>query len=92
MAAVYQLFNLVRNQVSTWRVGELRFIMPAGSEISLPSLSPEEGFKKVFMGYLFWVCAWWTRVKSGKVVDMGASLQMQMHSGGVVRGSWLDFA
>ena len=33
-----------------------------------------------------------TRVRSGKVVDAEASLQKQMHGGGVVRGSWLDFA
>ena len=58
VAAVYQLFYLARNQVSTRRVGELRFITPAGSEeIALQSLSPEEGFHKAFMGYLFWVHA-----------------------------------
>ena len=59
VAAVYQLFYPVRNQASTRRVGELRFITPAGSEeIALQSLSPEEGFHKAFMGYLFWVHAW----------------------------------
>ncbi len=59
MAAVYQLFNLVRNQVSTWRVGELRFIIPAGSEeIALWSLSPKEGVHKAFLGYLFQIHAW----------------------------------
>ena len=50
-ATVYQLFYPVRNQVSTQRVGELRFITLAGSEeIALWSLSPEEGFHKAFMG------------------------------------------
>ena len=34
----------------------------------------------------------WTRVRSGKVVDAEASVQKQMCRGGVVRGSWLDFA
>ena len=54
MAAVDQLFYLVRNQASTRRVEELSFIMPAGSEeITLQSLSPEEGFHKAFMGYVF---------------------------------------
>ena len=54
-----QLFHPARNQASTRRVGELRFITPAGSdEIALQSLSPEEGFHKAFMGYLFWVQAW----------------------------------
>ena len=54
VAAVYQLQQLfypVRNQVSTGRVGELRFIMLVDSEeIDLQSLSPEEGFHKTFMG------------------------------------------
>ena len=51
VAAVYPLFYPERNQASTQRVGELRFIMPAGSEeITLRSLSPEEGFHKAFMG------------------------------------------
>ena len=54
MAAVYQLqqlFYQARNQASTRRVGELRFITPAGSEeMALRSLSPEEGFHKAFMG------------------------------------------
>ena len=59
MATVYQLFYLARNQASTRRVGELRFIIPAGSEeMALQSLSPEEGFHKAFMGYLFQVHAW----------------------------------
>ena len=58
MAAVSQLFYLARNQASTQRVGEPRFITPAGSEeIALWSLSPEEGFHKAFMGYLFRVGA-----------------------------------
>ena len=62
VATVYQpqrLFHPVRNQASTRRVGELRFITPAGSEeIALQSLSPEEGFHKAFMGYVFRVQAW----------------------------------
>ena len=33
-----------------------------------------------------------TGVRSGKVVDVIISLQKQMCGGGVVRGSWLDFA
>ena len=42
---------LPSEQLSTRRVGELRFIMPAGSEeISLRNLSPKEGFHKAFMG------------------------------------------
>ena len=51
-ATVYQLFYPVRNQVSTQRVGKLRFITLAGSEeeIAVRSLSPEEGFHKTFMG------------------------------------------
>ena len=54
VAAVFQLFYPGRNQVSTGKVGEFTFIMPAGSEeIALQSLSPEEFFHKVFMGYLF---------------------------------------
>ena len=59
VAAVDQLFDSLRNQASTQRVGELRFITPAGSEeIDLQSLSPEEGFHKAFMGYVFRVQAW----------------------------------
>ena len=59
MAVVDQLFYPARNQASTRRVGELRFITPAGSEkIDLKSLSPEEGFHKAFMGYVFRVHAW----------------------------------
>ena len=51
VAAVDQLFYPARNQASTRRVGELRFITPAGSEeIDLQSLSPEEGLHKAFMG------------------------------------------
>lgn len=54
MAAGYQLqqlFYLEGNPASTRRVGELGFITPAGSEeITLRSLSPEEGFHKAFMG------------------------------------------
>ena len=62
VAAVYQLFYPARNEVSTQRVGELRFIMPAGSEeIALQSLSPEEGFHRAFMGQLFRVHAWLVR-------------------------------
>ena len=58
VAAVYQLFYLARNQVSTLRVGDLRFMTPAGSEeIDLQSLSPEEEFHKAFMGYFFQVHA-----------------------------------
>ena len=92
MAAVYQLFYPVRNQGSTQRVGEVRFITLAGSEeIALRSLSPKEGFHKAFMGWLFWIRAWRTGVRLGKVVDAEASLQMCV-LGGVVRGSWLDFA
>ena len=54
VAAVYQLqqlFHPARNQASTRRVGELRFITTVGSEeIVLRSLSAEEGFHKAFMG------------------------------------------
>ena len=97
VAAMYQLQQLfypVRNQVSTGRVGEFRFIMLVGSEeIDLQSLSPEEGFHKTFMGQLFQVgLVGQTRVRTGKVVDAEASLQKRMHGGGVVRGSRLDFA
>lgn len=87
MALVDQLFYLARNQASTRRVGELRFITPAGSdEIALQSLSPEEGFHKAFMGYVFQVpsLASWTGVTSGKVVDAETNLQKQMHGGGLV--------
>ena len=31
-------------------------------------------------------------MRTGKVIDAGASLQKQMCRGGVVRGSWPDFA
>ena len=58
VAALYQLFYLARNQMSTQRVGELRFIILVGSEIALHSLSPERGFHKAFMGYVFQVHAW----------------------------------
>ena len=85
MAAVYQLFYPVRNQASTQRVGEFRLIIPAGSkEITLQGLSPEKGFHKAFMGYLFWVHAWQARVRTSRVIDVGASLQKQMCGGGVV--------
>ena len=58
VAAVDQLFYPARNQASTRRVGELRFITPAGSEeIALQSLSSEEGSHKAFMGYVFRVQA-----------------------------------
>ena len=61
-AGVYQLqqlFHPARNQASARRVGELRFITPVGSvEIHLQSLSPDEGFHKAFMGYLFQARAW----------------------------------
>ena len=77
VATVYQLqqlFHLARNQASTWRVGEFKFITPAGSEeIALWSLSPKEGVHKAFMGWFFWVRAWRTRVRTGKVTDAGAS-------------------
>ena len=39
VAAVYQLLHPMRNQVSTRRVGELRFIMPAGSVLQLSECS-----------------------------------------------------
>ena len=66
--------------------------MPVGSEeIALQSLIPEEGFQKAFTGFLFQVPAWQTRVRSEKI-DAKASLWELMHGGGVVRGSWLDFA
>ena len=85
VAVVYQLFYLARNQAGIQRLGELRFITPEGSmEITLWSLNPEEGFHKAFMGYLFRVHAWQTRVTSGKVVDVETSLQKQMCGGGVV--------
>ena len=69
VAVVYQLQQLCGCSVSALlpsekpsehsRVGELRFIMPAGSEdIALWNLSPKEGFHKAFMGYLFRVHAW----------------------------------
>ena len=61
VAAVDQIFYPERNQVSTWRVGELRFITPVGSEeITLWSPSPKEGFHKALMGYLFWVHLGWS--------------------------------
>ena len=54
--------------------------MPVGSEeIALLSLSLEEVFHKAFMGYLFQVHAWKTRVRSGKVVDVEASLWKQAY-------------
>ena len=85
VALVYQLSYPARNQASTQKVGELRFIMPAGSEeITLWSLSPKEGFHKAFMGQFFWVHAWRTGVRSGKAVDAEASLQKQMCGEGVV--------
>ena len=71
----------------TQRVGELRFITPVGSEeIDLQSLSPEEGFHKAFMGYVFRVHAWLVGlgVTAGKVVDAETNLQEQMCGGGVV--------
>jgi len=49
-----------------------------------PESESQKGFHTAFMGYLFQLCAWQTRVRSGKVVDAEASLQMQMHGGGVV--------
>ena len=86
MAVVDQLFYPARNQGSTRRVGELRFITPAGSEeIDLQSLSPEEGFHKAFMGYFFRVHAWLVGPSDFRqVVDAETNLQKQMHGGGVV--------
>ena len=88
MAAVDQLFYRARNQASTQRVGELRFIMPVGSvEIDLQSLSPAEGFHEAFMGYVFHLpgpcLASWTGVMSGKVAGVETNLQKQMCGGGV---------
>ena len=59
-----------------WRVGELRFIIPVGSEeMALQSLSPKEGFLKAFMGWFSWVHAWGqTTVRTGKAIDAEASL------------------
>ena len=95
MSAVYHLFYPARNQASTRRVGKLRFITPAGRLRG--DRSPEsEPHRRVSQGFyglpLPGPClAGRTRVRSGKVVDAETSLQKQMHGGGVVRGSWLDF-
>ena len=86
MAAVDQLFYPARNQASTRRVGELRFIKPVGSEeIALWSLSPEEGFTRFYGLVLLGPClAGHTRVRTGRVVIAEANLQKQMHGGGLV--------
>ena len=67
-------------------------MLVGSEEIALRSLSPEEVFHKAFLGQLFWGPCLATGVRSGKVVDVEASLEKQMRGGGVVRGSWLDFA
>ena len=67
-------------------------MLMGSEEIALQSLSPKEGFHKAFMGYLFQVHVWQTGVRSSKVANVEASLQKQVHGGGVAGGSWLDFA
>ena len=96
MAVVDQLFHPARNQASTRRVGEFRFITPAGSEeIYYASglrgdCSPEsEPRSRVSQGFYGLpppgpCSASQTRVTSGKVVDAETSLQEQMCGGGVV--------
>ena len=85
MAVVDQLFYLVRNQASTRRVGELRFITPAGSDRS-PESEPGRRVSQGFYGLRLPgpSLASWTGVTSGKVVDAETNLQKQMHGGGLV--------
>ena len=70
--------------------------MPAGSgEITLWSPSPEEGFHKAFMGYLFGVHAWLVGLDQSEV-RQGNRCRNKLTEAdvfwGVVGGSWLDFA
>ena len=61
---------------SSFRVGELRFIKPVGSEeIALWSLRPEEGFTRFYGLVLLGPClAGGTGMGTAKVVDAEASL------------------
>ena len=57
-ATVYQLFYPVRNQVSTQRVGELRFITLAGSEEEIAVRSqPRRRVSQDFYGLVLLVRA-----------------------------------
>ena len=88
MAAVDQHFYPARNPASNQRVGELRFIMPAGglrgdrSPESEPGRRVSQGFYGLHL--LGPSLASWTGVTSGKVVDVETNLQKQMHEGGLV--------
>ena len=87
MAVVDQLFYPARNQASTRRVGELRFITPGGlrrdrSPESEPGRRVSQGFYGLRLPGPS--LASWTGVTSGKVVDAETNLQKQMHGGGLV--------
>ena len=89
MAIVDQLFYPARNQASTRRVGELRFMTLAGSE-EIGDRSPEsEPGRRVSQGFYGLrlpgpSLASWTGVTSGKVVHVEINLQKQMHGGELV--------
>lgn len=94
VAVVDQLFYPARDQASTqsWRTqvyyaGMLRQDRSPESE---PGRRVSQGFYGLPLPGL--CLAGQTRVRSGKTAGAEASLQKQMHGGGVVRGSWLDFA
>ena len=59
-----------------------------------PEPEPRRRVSQGFYGQpLLGVClAGRTRVRTGRVVIAEATLQKQMHGGGVVRSNWLDFA
>ena len=87
MAAVDQLFDPARNQASTRRVGELRFITAGElrqdrSPESEPGRRVSQGFYGLRLPGPSLAC--WTGVTSGKVVDAETNLQKQMHGGGLV--------
>ena len=94
MAAVDQLFYPVRNQAGnqSWRT-QVYYAGGLRGDCS-PESEPRRRVSQGFYGLLLPgpSLAGQTGVRSGKVVDVGASLQKQMCGGGMVRGSWLDFA
>ena len=97
VAAVDQLFYLVRNQASTRRAGELRFITSGGSEEGdgCPESEPRRGFHRTLMGSLFRVHAWLVRLDQSEVRQgsIGGNKFTEADVWGRgAWGSWLDFA
>ena len=86
MAAVYELFYPARNQVSTQRVGELRFFTSAGGLRGdrSPESEPRRRVSQGFYGLALLVpcVAGWTGVRTGMVVIAEATLLKQMRGEG----------